>query len=416
MRGLIVLSIIFVSEFLWWLLVKHLTRNFSEKKKKRLRWGYHLLNLLMLGMLLYPTLAGVLSTAGQPAIYYRAVALSYFISKLPILLFYPIAAILVLFKRLFNLQRREPEPGEGNPITRSQFLKVAAVGSYVLGQSTLLKGMIRGPYRFRTIEHEVFHTHLPPNADGLKVVHISDIHCGSWTLTHPFTAAMHMINNLQPDIICFSGDLVNFIAPEAYRFFDDLKLLKATHGIFCSLGNHDFGDYRWDTTKHPELQVEIDNHMRQMHEIYRKLGWVLLRNDSVTVTTIDERFRMAGCDNWSGNRIGQRYGDLDATMREVEPEDYTILLSHDPSHFNYKIVPSQYTPALTLAGHTHGMQFGIEWAWLKWSPVQYLYKYWAGLHKVEEQYLNVNRGLGFIGYPGRVGIDPEITLITLRSA
>jgi predicted MPP superfamily phosphohydrolase len=253
---------------------------------------------------------------------------------------------------------------------------------------------------------------LPRELDGVKLVQISDLHLGSWANKEALKEAVDLINDENPDFIFFTGDLVNFLTREAYSFKGILKQLKARFGVFAVLGNHDYGDYvKWDSEKE-KAQNLID-----LENLYREMGWHLLRNENKLVKVNNIPVAVVGVENWSAYDRFPRYGDIQKALQGADMARFKILLSHDPTHWD-KIV-SQTRPDInvTLSGHTHGFQFGVELKNFKWSPAQYMYKRWAGLYSNpatdNPQYLYVNRGLGMIGYPGRIGILPEITVLEL---
>jgi predicted MPP superfamily phosphohydrolase len=282
--------------------------------------------------------------------------------------------------------------------------------------SSLLWGMVKWVYDFRVWREWLALPDLPPSFSGFKIVQFSDIHLGNWVLKHELEEAVDVMNDLQADIIVFTGDLVNYKTDEAIEFTDIFKKLKAKHGIYAILGNHDYGDYtHWPTKEAKE------GNMQQLYDFYDELGWKLLRNENVELTKGDDKIALLGVENWGSMKRFPKYGDLDKAVSGVEDAPVKILLSHDPTHWQYKIQDFKHTIDLTLAGHTHGGQFGFEFPGMRWSPVQYAYRFWAGMYqkrntKTEgKQHLYVNRGIGTIGYPGRVGIRPEITLIELQS-
>lgn len=312
---------------------------------------------------------------------------------------------------LFNKEKREKigtKESEGMP--RSKFLVYMGYISGGLMLGTLLTGMFKWVYQFNVIRKKVKIPDLPSTFDGMKIVQISDMHLGSWTSEKPLEEAVNMINKMEPDLILFTGDLVNFATKEAFRFEDTLKKLKSKEGIFCILGNHDYGDYvSW-----PSKKAKHDN-MKAMYDIYRRLGWDLLRNENRIFESNGSKLALLGVENWGASPRFPKYGDIDKTMKGTEDVDVRILMTHDPSHWAKVIQPGDYKIDLSLAGHTHGFQFGIETPGLKWSPAKWMYKYWAGMYSDpgSDRKLYVNRGLGVIGYPGRIGILPEITQLEL---
>ncbi len=251
---------------------------------------------------------------------------------------------------------------------------------------------------------------LPKAFNGLKVVQISDIHSGSLSDKKAVQKAVDQINKTAPDLIFFTGDLVNNIAVEALEFVDIFAQLKAKHGVYSILGNHDYGDYMlWNNE---EEKIKNLDHLKSLHQ---KMGWRLLLNEHVQIEQDGEKIIVAGVENWSARGRFHSYGKLENALHGIQDAFTVLLLSHDPSHWEAEILEHPSKVDITFSGHTHGMQFGFEFWKLKWSPVKYFYKQWAGLYENAGQFLYVNRGFGVIGYPGRVGILPEITLFTLLS-
>lgn len=287
------------------------------------------------------------------------------------------------------------------------------VGS--LAFAGLLIGSTIWVYKFKVHNVNLFIEDLPEALDGLKIVQLSDIHLGSWMSVNPLQQAVDKVNELNPDIIVFTGDMVNFSSAEIKGFEKTLARLKAPLGIYAILGNHDYGDYvSWKT------EQEKDENLRQLLDFYDRLGWKLLRNSTDSLNINGAKLLIAGVENWSAIARFKRYGDLAKTMENVEYGDFNLLLTHDPTHWEAEVSQNYRRFDLTLSGHTHGMQLGIEAFGVKWSPARYMFKHWAGLTIQSnaggrDNYLYVNRGLGHIGYPGRVGILPEITLITLSN-
>lgn len=292
-------------------------------------------------------------------------------------------------------------------ISRSTFLSWLGIG---LGGSlfgTLLYGF-SNKYAY-TIKHvSLSFPNLPIAFKELKIIHISDIHAGSFTNKKAVHKGVQMILDTNPDIILFTGDLVNDRATEMDDYIEIFSKLKAPMGVYSTLGNHDYGDYTsWKTEEAKK------NNLAQLKAVHQKMGWHLLLNEHVVLEKNNQHIALIGIENW-GAKAFSKYGKLNVAYKGAETYPFKILMSHDPSHWDAEVRKYYTDIDLTLAGHTHGMQFGVELPGFKWSPVQYLYKQWAGLYEEEHnQKLYVNRGFGFIGYPGRVGIMPEITCIKL---
>ncbi len=295
--------------------------------------------------------------------------------------------------------------GEG--ITRSVFLSWAGMlaGSGLFG--TLIYGF-GNKHRYQVKRLKLDYPNLPEAFRGTKIIHISDIHSGSFTDKDAVIRGVQKILHEKPDIILFTGDLVNNTAPEMEDYMDVFDKLKAPMGVYSTLGNHDYGDYvQWDS---PEQKAQNLERLKQVHG---ELGWRLLMNEHVVLEKEGQQIALLGIENWSAKARFPKYGDLQKAHTGTGNYAFKILMSHDPSHWRGEVMEKYPDIDLMLAGHTHGMQFGVEIPGLKWSPVQYVYNEWAGLYEKGLQKLYVNRGFGFIGYPGRVGILPEITLIEL---
>jgi predicted MPP superfamily phosphohydrolase len=263
-------------------------------------------------------------------------------------------------------------------------------------------------YRYEVRRKKLSFTNLPPAFKGLKIIHISDIHSGSFTDKQAVSHGVDMILKEKPDLILFTGDLVNNLADEMEDYMDVFGRLNAPMGVFSTLGNHDYGDYvHWDSEEAKKANLE------RLKGVHKQLGWRLLMNEHVVLEKDNAQIALLGIENWSAKARFPKYGDLKKAYAGSEKYPFKILMSHDPSHWDAQVRPEFEDIDLMLSGHTHGMQFGVEIPGLKWSPVQYLYKEWAGLYEQGRQKLYVNRGYGFIGYPGRVGILPEITVLEL---
>lgn len=273
----------------------------------------------------------------------------------------------------------------------------------------LTYGMIRNPYRYRIFHKHIFNSKWPQTLDGLRIVQISDIHAGSFGKHSPIDRAVKMINNLKPDLVFFTGDLVNNQASELTPFISVFKMIEAKYGVYSILGNHDYGDYiSWPNYASKEANLQ------QLVGYHNELGWKLLKNAHDIIQVGDESIAIIGVENYSVNDRFTKYGNLTKAYQGTEEINLKLLLSHDPSHWRHEVTEKFKDIFITFSGHTHGMQFGIEISDVfKWSPIKYVYKEWAGLYHLGNQYLYVNRGFGFLGYPGRVGILPEITCLDL---
>lgn len=314
-------------------------------------------------------------------------------------------------RRIFIWVSNKLDPPATYVNGRSQFLTNLALLAGALPFSSLIYGMVRNKYRYKTHEVKIVAKGLQAN-DSLRIVQISDIHSGSFTSKESVMEAIHIINGLEPDFVCFTGDLVNNQASEMDEYKEVFRQIKARNGIFSVLGNHDYGDYvRW-----PDAQSKREN-LERLKNIHREMGWDLLLNEHRLVDWHGQQIAFIGVENYSALPQFPKYGDLQKAYRGCEGAPLKILLSHDPTHWESQVVNQYQDIDLTLSGHTHGFQFGVEIPGIfRWSPSQYVYKQWAGLYNNKNQHLYVNRGLGFLGYPGRVGILPEITLIEISDS
>lgn len=292
-------------------------------------------------------------------------------------------------------------------ITRSTFMSWLglAIGGGLFG--TLLYGF-NNKYRYQLTRVKLAYDNLPFAFKGLKIVHISDIHSGSFNDEQAVQRGIDKILKEKPDLILFTGDLVNDRHTEMTDYISHFSKLNAPMGVFSTLGNHDYGDYvRWES---PEAKV---TNLENLKKVHATMGWRLLMNEHVVLEKDGETIALLGIENWSAKGNFPKYGKMSEAYTGSEKHPFKILMSHDPSHWQAEVRKSYPDIDLMLSGHTHGMQFGVEIPGFRWSPVQYMYKQWAGLYEEEKQKLYVNRGFGFIGYPGRVGILPEITVIEL---
>ncbi len=318
--------------------------------------------------------------------------------------------------KAITIAKRDTSNHSGSKITRSEFIKRAGLVSGSIVFSGLFLGMLKWVFDFKLHQHRVNIPGLPDSFDGFKVVQISDIHLGSWSSKTALQEAVDRINDLKPDAIFFTGDLVNNKTEEAYPFEGILAKFRAKNGVYATLGNHDYGDYvRW-----PSKEAK-DKNMTDLFDLYQRMGWKLLNNENRVFSNPDGKLAIVGVENWGDFGRFPKYGDVEKAVAGTEDADVKLLLSHDPSHWDRVVTKDFQDIDITFSGHTHGFQFGIEIKNIKWSPAQYAYKHWAGMYeqssnKNKTQRLYVNRGLGTIGYPGRVGILPEITLIELKKA
>lgn len=298
----------------------------------------------------------------------------------------------------------------GQPIPRSEFLAKTALIAASVPFGAMVYGIISGAHDYRLRRLTLKLPNLPKGFDGIKIAQLSDIHSGSFFNKTAVKGGVEMVMKEKPDVIFFTGDLVNNEASEVRDYIDVFDKLKAPYGVFSITGNHDYGDYhRWTSQ-----QAKAEN-FKDLMEAHRLLGYDLLMNDHRFLEINGEKVAVLGIENWGGRRFA-KYGKLDKAYRGTEEAPVKLLLSHDPSHWDAQVRPLYPDIDLMFSGHTHGFQFGVEIGDFKWSPSQYAYKQWAGLHQEGSQYLYVNRGFGYLGYPGRIGMPPELTIIELKRA
>lgn len=292
---------------------------------------------------------------------------------------------------------------------RRRFLSLIGMGIAAVPFGALLFGMYKGKYNFKVLKYTMEYDDLPTAFDGYQITQISDVHSGSFDNRRKIEYAIDLVNQQKSDVLLFTGDMVNNKAEEMYPWKDLFAKLEAKDGKFSVLGNHDYGDYvDWETPEAKKANLE------DLINLQKEIGFDLLLNEARFLTKGNDRIALIGVENW-GKGGFKKAGDLQKAKSTADKNDFKILMSHDPSHWEEEVIPDDYHYHLTLSGHTHGMQFGIEIpGWFKWSPVKWRYKQWAGIYEEMGQFINVNRGFGFLGYPGRVGIWPEITVITLK--
>jgi len=290
---------------------------------------------------------------------------------------------------------------------RRKFISELAIIAAAFPFTSLVYAMIKGKYDFRVHRQTIYYDNLPEAFDGFTITQISDIHSGSFDNTEAMQRGIDLAQSQKSDLFVFTGDLVNNAAWEIEQYISNFSKLRAPYGQFSILGNHDYGDYiEWDS------EAEKAANLDKLKQHHKDLGYRLLLNESVEIEKNGQKISLLGVQNWGKGFI--QLGDLDKALEGVDKDAFKVLLSHDPTHWEEKV---RYNPTdihLTLSGHTHGAQFGVEVAGFRWSPVQYRYLDWAGLINEKNRYLYVNRGFGFLAFSGRLGIWPEVTVITLK--
>lgn len=290
---------------------------------------------------------------------------------------------------------------------RRKFLSLMGLGLGGVLSALFIDGITFGKYRHKVRRVKVKFANLPKSFKGYKVIQISDVHSGSFSDPSKLQHAIDLINEQNPDLVLFTGDMVNNVADEFKPFIPLFSKIKAKDGKFAVLGNHDYGDYvKWNS------KDEQNKNLETLIDYQKQAGFDMLRNENRIIEKDGENIYILGVENW-GLKPFPQYGDIDKALENVPQNATKILMSHDPTHFDYVVKKHPIDVHLTLSGHTHGMQFGLDLKNIKWSPVQYRYPKWADLYESEGKMLYVNRGFGVLGYPGRVGVLPEITLFEL---
>ena len=371
--------------------------------------GYTVCSLGVLGIIVYQSL-NFNRASGLSASFYYAFALFvlFYVPKFVLVATMFGEDIFRIFEGIYNSIMSNRNTGGSIFSSRRKFVGQLALGLASIPFLSILYGITKGKYNYKVLNYTLFFEDLPPAFDSYKITQISDIHSGSFDNRSKVEYAVDLVNAQASDAIMFTGDLVNSKTSEMLPWKSIFSKLKAKDGVFSVLGNHDYGDYmRW-----PSKQAKEKN-FDEMLDLQKEMGFQLLLDEARYIEKNGARLAIIGVENW-GKGFKQK-GDLKRATSKINPQDFKILLSHDPSHWEYEVVDDKLHYQLTLSGHTHGMQFGIEIPGLvKWSPIKWRYKYWAGLYQNEGQFLNVNRGFGYLAFPGRVGIWPEITVITLK--
>ncbi len=395
---LIITGILFALEFYVYQALKTVTNN------NYLRIAYWLITILVYLFFVYEVLSFNKTNRDNSRVQLVAsVFLVFLLPKLLIIFF----LLLEDFGRGISLLVQSFGTGENHLPDRRKFLSIAGLGTAALLSGLFLDGIIFGKYRHTIRKVKLKIAGLPNSFKGYRIIQISDVHAGSFLNPEKLQKAIDMINEQKADLVLFTGDLVNNYATEFEPFVKLFKSIQSKDGKFSVLGNHDYGDYgAW---KSPQEKVQ---NLADLIQLQKEAGFQMLRNEHRIIEKNGEKLYLLGVENW-GEKPFPQYGDLDKAIEGVPAEAAKILMSHDPTHFDYIVKEHPSNVQLTLSGHTHGMQFGLDLKNVRWSPAQFRYKKWADLYESNGKYLYVNRGFGVIGYPGRVGIDPEITLFEL---
>lgn len=391
---------------IYFLLTFYASRSLKTLKVPRwVEWLFWLITIGVVIHLLYHWFCRGKVVWSAPQQYAIAGLLTWLI----ICLFVTLPLLLEDITRLIKAIFRKPTNAPRIP-SRRKFVSTLGWGLAAIPFASILYSIFKGKYNYKVWKYTLYFDNLPKAFDGYRITQISDIHCGSFDNYEKIRYGVELINSQKSDVILFTGDLVNNLANEVQNWKSLFATLQAPDGVFSIMGNHDYGDYSsWET---PEAKQQNLEHLFQLQ---KQMGWQLLLNKHCYLERNGEKIALIGVENWGHGRFS-KYGDLNKAMEGVNTEDFKILMSHDPTHWQEVVLPENKDIQLTLSGHTHGMQCGIEIpGWLKWSPSQYIYKYWGGMYEEDGKYLNVNRGFGYHAFPGRLGVWPEITVIELKT-
>ncbi|MCO6495114.1 MAG: metallophosphoesterase [Bacteroidetes bacterium] len=400
--------VIFLLDLYAWQGFRTISRDWTSRSRNLLFYSYWAVSLFFVVMVMLRPFFHIEQTGNPLFGVVQAFGFIFIFTKLVIAIPLMIEDIYRLFEWLIGLFAHK----ESEHIfhSRRKFISLTGIGLGSLPFVGLTYGIVKGAHNYRIRKLNLTFKELPKSFDGIKIVQLSDIHSGSFWNRSAVEGGVQMVKELNADLILFTGDLVNSKADEMDSWKSLFGSISAPMGIFSILGNHDYGDYiHWNSAEEKAANLE------KLKRTQAEMGWKMLNNTSIMLQKGGESIEIVGVENWSAKPNFPKYGDLSKALSESANLPFQILLSHDPSHWRAQVLEKHKNIKLTLSGHTHGFQFGIETHGLKWSPIKYMYPEWAGLYKQDAQYLYVNRGFGYLGYPGRLGIDPEITLITLKS-
>jgi predicted MPP superfamily phosphohydrolase len=385
-------------------------KSWSPKAKKFFTYAWWIINIILMIGVFCAIFFNLFLTA-------RAIILVAFFlistGKFVMLPFLLSDDLRMFFKKKFGSKRKKEnsETIVGEPISRSAFLTKAGLIAGAVPLSSLSWGIISGAYDYQIRKVDLKLANLPSAFDGMTIAQISDVHSGSFYNKTAVKGGIDMILGEKPEMVFFTGDLVNNLTKEMKDYQDIFSKINAPLGVYSVLGNHDYGDYFFGKASSPAKTKNL----KDMIDVHKIMGFDLLMNENRRIKVDGEEIGVLGVENWGMGRF-PKYGRMDLATQNTDDLPVKLLLSHDPSHWRQEILPKYSQIDATFSGHTHGMQFGVRLEHAQWSPVQFIYKDWAGLYQEAQQQLYVNVGYGFLGYPGRVGILPEITIFTLRKA
>ena len=411
---LIVASVLVLLDLYIFQSVRYVFQQFSSSTKRTATIIYWLVSAVALGSFFYYNLSDKATMSRELRTFLFAVIFVNYASK-----FFGVLVLVVddviragqwAWAKLGTTSGSATSPPQDDGISRSDFLVKTSLVATALPAVAMTYGIVSGAHDYRVRRVSVPLKNLPPSFDGLRVGQLSDIHSGSFFNKTAVQGGVDMLLREKPDVVFFTGDLVNNQATEIKDYFSVFSRVTAPLGVFSTLGNHDYGDYiTW-----PSPQAKQQN-LAMVKVAHQQMGWNLLLDEHRMLREGNGTVAIIGIENWGAGRFA-KYGNLAKAHQGTGEADVRLLLSHDPSHWDAQVRPSYPDIDVAFAGHTHGMQFGVEVGNFKWSPVQYMYRQWAGLYQEGEQFLYVNRGYGYLAFPGRIGMPPEITILELTRA
>ncbi|MBX2898481.1 MAG: metallophosphoesterase [Cyclobacteriaceae bacterium] len=409
MMLVLVFAVLLLVDVYFFQAVLAISKNWSPTWRQVVRVGFWVPTAVSFAALLWRQLADPYAINANVRNWIITGVFATYFSKLIGIIFLLIDDIQRLVRWVAALfQKKAALPG--TPITRSQFLTQAAVVASAVPFGAMVYGIVSGAHDYRVRKVTVKLPNLPHAFDGIRLAQLSDIHSGSFFNKTAVKGGVEMVLKEKPDLIFFTGDLVNNESAEVKEYISVFDKLRAPLGVFSVTGNHDYGDYKsWSS------QAAKQQNFKDLMEAHRLLGFDLLMNEHRFITQGGSKLAIIGIENWGAGRFS-KYGNLEQAYAGTNEAAVKLLLSHDPSHWDAQVRPTYKDIDVAFAGHTHGFQFGVEVGNFKWSPSQYAYKQWAGLYTEGKQHLYVNRGFGYLGYPGRVSMPPEITIMELKRA
>jgi predicted MPP superfamily phosphohydrolase len=411
---LIFLGILLLIDLYVFSAVKTMTVGFEARTRKYLHWAYWLVNISLFVWFGYFMLNAT-PEKGMPQgiMTFIGVWAMFFVPKLLIVIILGAEDIGRGIRAIYALGYNavSSDGGMSIGVTRRQFISRAAGVLAMIPLLGIAHGMVVGRWRYRVRRETIYYDDLPPAFDGFTITQLSDIHSGSFDPDghlEDVREGIRLAQDQKSDLFVFTGDLVNNKAEEMIPWKKEFAALRSPFGQFSVLGNHDYGDYvGW------ESPAAKEQNMQDLYKTHEEVGFRLMRDESIALEKDGQKIYLIGVENWGAGEFKKK-GEIDKALANVPKDAFKVLMSHDPSHFDEIVSTHETEVHLTMSGHTHGAQFGVEIPWLKWSPVQFRYSRWAGLYNVGKRHLYVNRGFGFLGFPGRVGIWPEVTVLTLK--